>query len=167
MSKFIMSCTTCALRGNGDEVADTFQYAPAAGFNYWGTAGPALWTPFIAPWLDAGKMKAEAAKAGLKGCTEVYGPQIDTASEAAAGKSVKALVAQAEFAVRLACPLLVFSGGKREEGKGCIDFAGIVAVLRQHDYRGWIMVEDESPRAEVDPDTVTRSNGTYLERMAF
>ena len=56
MSKFILSCTTCALRGNGDEVADTFKYAPPAGFKYWGTAGPVLWTPYIAPWLDAEKI---------------------------------------------------------------------------------------------------------------
>jgi len=50
-----------------------------------------------------------------------------------------------------------------EMGAGCIDFAGIVGVLQQHDYDGWIMVEDESPRAEVDPDSVTRANGQYLE----
>lgn len=124
MSKFILSCTTCALRGNGDEVADTFKYAPPAGYKYWGTAGPALWTPFIAPWLDAEKMKSEAAKAGLKGCTEVYCPQINTASEAAAIASVDAIVAQAEFAVRLASPLLVFSGGRREEGD-----AGLAATV--------------------------------------
>jgi len=50
-----------------------------------------------------------------------------------------------------------------EMGEGCIDFAGIVSVLEQHNYQGWIMVEDESPRAEVDPDAVTRANGEYLK----
>ena len=49
-----------------------------------------------------------------------------------------------------------------EMGQGCIDFAAIVSTLEQHNYQGWIMVEDESPRAEVDPDTVTRANGEYL-----
>jgi inosose dehydratase len=133
MSKFIMSCTTCALRGNGDEVADTFRYAPAAGYKYWGTAGPALWTPYIGRWLDAAKMKSEAARAGLKGCTEVYCPQICTDSEAAAVKSVDAIVAQAEFAVRLGSPLLVFSGGRREDGSAGLaaTVAGLKALLPQ------------------------------------
>jgi len=124
MSKFIMSCTTCALRGNGDEVADTFTHAPGAGYKYWGTAGPSLWTPWIARWLDADKMRSQAAEAGLKGCTEVYCPQIATASEEAAVKSIDAIVVQAEFTVRLACPLLVFTGGKREEGD-----AGLAATV--------------------------------------
>lgn len=133
MSKFILSCTTCALRGNGDEVADTFKYAPPAGFKYWGTAGPALWIPYIAPWLDAEKMKSEARKAGIKGCTEVYAPQINTASEAAARACVDFLVAQAAFAVRLECPLLVFSGGHREEGEAGLaaTVAGLKSLLPQ------------------------------------
>jgi len=49
-----------------------------------------------------------------------------------------------------------------EMGRGTIDFAEIVRVLEQHKYQGWIMVEDESPRAEMDPDLITRENGTYL-----
>ncbi len=48
------------------------------------------------------------------------------------------------------------------DGAGAIDFDAIVSVLKQHDYRGWIMVEDESPRAETDPDAVTVANGEYL-----
>ncbi len=51
-----------------------------------------------------------------------------------------------------------------EMGRGNIDFEEIVQVLKQHDYCGWIMVEDESPRAEVDPDVVTRENGEYLRK---
>lgn len=125
MSRFMMSCTTCALRAPfKDEVAETFKYAPGAGYKYWGTAGPALWMPYIAPWLDAKKIKAEAKKAGLKGCTEVYCTQVNTDSETAALKSVDAIVAQAEFAVRLACPLLVFSGGQRTDGT-----AGLAATV--------------------------------------
>ena len=49
-----------------------------------------------------------------------------------------------------------------EMGAGCIDFDGIVSVLAANDYHGWVMVEDESPRAEVDPDAVTHANGEYL-----
>lgn len=131
MHHFTMSCTTCALRGNGDEVADTFLHAPAAGYRYWGTAGPALWTPFIGRWLDAGKMKAEAAKAGLLGCTEVYSPPIATGSEEAAVRSVEAIVAQAEFAVRLESPWLVLSGGDRTDGEAGLahTVAGLEVLL--------------------------------------
>ena len=50
-----------------------------------------------------------------------------------------------------------------EMGAGDIDFAGIVGGLVQQNYEGWIMVEDESPRAEIDPDAVTRANGEYLK----
>ena len=55
------------------------------------------------------------------------------------------------------------NGTWAEMGQGCIDFAAIVSGLKAHDYQGWIMVEDESPRAEVDPDAVTNANGEYLK----
>jgi inosose dehydratase len=55
------------------------------------------------------------------------------------------------------------NGTWAEMGRGCIDFAAIVSGLEANDYRGWIMIEDESPRAETDPDTVTRANGEYLK----
>jgi len=51
-----------------------------------------------------------------------------------------------------------------EMGRGVIDFPTIVADLHQGCYAGWIMVEDESPRAEVDPDLVTDENGRYVTR---
>lgn len=117
MSKFILSCTTCALRApHKDELSETFKYAPAAGYKYWGTAGPALWTPYIGAWLDAERIKAEAAKAGLIGCTEVYSPQISTKSVDEAVKSIEPIVAQAEYTVRMDCPYLVITGGRRVEG---------------------------------------------------
>jgi inosose dehydratase len=49
-----------------------------------------------------------------------------------------------------------------EMGKGSIDFSGIVKVLEEAGYNGWIMVEDESPQAELEPDAVTLANGEYL-----
>ncbi len=117
MSKFILSCTTCALRApHKDEISETFKYAPAAGYKYWGTAGPALWTPFIGAWLDAERIKAEAAKVGLLGCTEVYSPQIITKSVEEAIKSADPIIAQAEYTVRMDCPYLVITGGRRVEG---------------------------------------------------
>ena len=50
-----------------------------------------------------------------------------------------------------------------EMGAGAIDFAAIVSGLEACGYQGWIMIEDESPRAEVDPDAVTAANGEYLK----
>jgi len=132
MSKFILSCTTCALRAPfKDEVSETFRHAPPAGFKYWGTAGPALWTPFIGPWLDAQRIRSEAKKVGLKGCTEVYCPQIDTSSPGNAVKSIETIVQQAEFAVRLKSPLLVFTGGQRQEGTKGLEatVAGLEALM--------------------------------------
>lgn len=52
-----------------------------------------------------------------------------------------------------------------EMGQGCIDFAGIISVLKAQGFDGWIMVEDESPLAEVDPDKVTCLNGQYLKEF--
>jgi len=49
-----------------------------------------------------------------------------------------------------------------EMGRGIIDFPGIVSHLRETGYDGWIMVEDESAKAESDPDAVTLENGTYV-----
>lgn len=48
-------------------------------------------------------------------------------------------------------------------GRGCIDFPQIVRDLQQADYKGWIMVEEESAAAQVDPNIVTRENGTYFK----
>mgnify|MGYP001056988036 CR=1 FL=1 len=47
-------------------------------------------------------------------------------------------------------------------GKGDIDFVGITSLLRDGGYSGWIIVEDECERAEVDPDTVTLEDGVYI-----
>ena len=47
-------------------------------------------------------------------------------------------------------------------GDGMIDFPRLTADLRRTGYSGWIMVEDESPGAEIDPDAITRQNGQYL-----
>jgi len=59
------------------------------------------------------------------------------------------------------------SGGWTAMGAGVIDFPGIVATLRDTGYTGWIMIEEESPEAEVDPNTATTKNGEYLRRSLF
>jgi len=56
------------------------------------------------------------------------------------------------------------SDGWTAMGAGIIDFPGIVATLRDTGYTGWIMIEEESPEAEVDPNTATTKNGEYLRR---
>ena len=54
------------------------------------------------------------------------------------------------------------SGKWIEMGRGWIDFPALVAILRKAGYGGWIMVEDESPLAETDPDAATLLNGKYI-----
>ena len=54
------------------------------------------------------------------------------------------------------------SGGWTAMGAGIIDFPEIVTFLKDTDYAGWIMIEEESPEAEVDPNKATTKNGEYL-----
>ena len=48
-------------------------------------------------------------------------------------------------------------------GKGVIDFEAITAFLRDTAYRGWLVVEDESPEAEAEPDKVAALDGHYMK----
>lgn len=47
-------------------------------------------------------------------------------------------------------------------GQGILDFKGIVNLLSETGYKGWIMVEDECHHAEVEPDECTMENGRYV-----
>jgi inosose dehydratase len=47
-------------------------------------------------------------------------------------------------------------------GDGVIDFVGITTYLRDSGYDGWIIVEDEAPRAIDEPDEVTLEDGIYV-----
>lgn len=47
-------------------------------------------------------------------------------------------------------------------GQGVIHHPTIVRMLRDTGYDGWIMVEEESKRAELEPDEVTLENGRYV-----
>ena len=112
MSRFILSCTTCATRGiDGDETAACFRYAPPAGFRAWGAASVAQRALGEARWLDAAKIKAAAQAAGLARCTEVYAPAFPAASAAAAEAAAEQMAGVFELAVGLDCPLVVMSGG--------------------------------------------------------
>ena len=115
MSEIILSCTTCALRNPPlDEISETFKHAPKAGYSYWGLAGPITWTPGLIRWLDADGLRHQAEEVGLRGLTEVYASAISTDSVEAAESSIPDLLLNAEATVKLQCPLLVFSGGRRQ-----------------------------------------------------
>lgn len=47
-------------------------------------------------------------------------------------------------------------------GEGNIDYPAIMAYLAETEYRGWIMVEDESPLAAKDSDGVVALDGAYM-----
>ncbi|MCL6443753.1 MAG: sugar phosphate isomerase/epimerase [Alicyclobacillus sp.] len=52
-------------------------------------------------------------------------------------------------------------------GKGVIDHPAIARMLQSTGYKGWIMVEEESKRAESAPDEVTIENGSYVKQYLF
>ena len=47
-------------------------------------------------------------------------------------------------------------------GEGTIDYPAIIKYLADTDYRGWIMVENESPMAAEDSDLVVTLDGAYM-----
>lgn len=48
-------------------------------------------------------------------------------------------------------------------GEGIIDFEGITTFLCDTGYQGWLVVEDESPEAEAEPDKVASLDGQYMK----
>lgn len=55
-------------------------------------------------------------------------------------------------------------GNWAEMGHGIIDFRAIVEILNKAGYRGWIMIENESALAEIDPDAATLASGHYIAK---
>ena len=53
-------------------------------------------------------------------------------------------------------------GGWKIMGEGITDFAKIVDMLSRGGFDGYIMIEDESPEAEDDPNAVSIKNGEYI-----
>lgn len=47
-------------------------------------------------------------------------------------------------------------------GEGVIDFPRLLKILDDAGYAGWISFEEESPAAEIDPDSATLNAGRYL-----
>lgn len=50
-------------------------------------------------------------------------------------------------------------------GEGVIDFPRIVKHLKETEYNGWIMVEEESEKAVVDPDGAMMANSRYVKEQ--
>lgn len=50
-------------------------------------------------------------------------------------------------------------------GQGIIDFKGITQYLKDTDYEGWIVMEDECDAAITDPDGVTLADGKYINKQ--
>jgi len=47
-------------------------------------------------------------------------------------------------------------------GEGITDFVRIADILKSGGYDGYVLIEDESPEAEVDPDAVALRNAKYI-----
>ena len=50
-------------------------------------------------------------------------------------------------------------------GEGVIDFKSVTSDLASSDYNGWIMVEDESPASELDPDAGALHNIEFVKKL--
>jgi len=58
-------------------------------------------------------------------------------------------------------------GGWKIMGEGITDFVKIVEMLRAGGFHGYVVVEDESPEAEDDPDAVTLKNAEFIRNKLF
>ena len=58
-------------------------------------------------------------------------------------------------------------GGWLVMGEGITDFVKIVEMLHCGGFDGYILVEDESPAAEEDPDAVSLKNAEYIRNKLF
>ena len=52
-----------------------------------------------------------------------------------------------------------------ETGAGTVDFVAVTDYLSRTGYHGWIVMEDESSRAERDPDGAAARNGDYVRTV--
>ncbi|NEY20012.1 TIM barrel protein [Bacillus ginsengihumi] len=55
----------------------------------------------------------------------------------------------------------------KKMGEGDIDFAGCVQVLKDGDYNGWIMVEEETPEAQLNTTEVIAEIGKYVRKNLY
>lgn len=50
-------------------------------------------------------------------------------------------------------------------GEGKVDLIGVTQWLHDRDYAGWIICEDEAPKAVDDPDGVTLHDGAWVQNV--
>jgi len=50
-------------------------------------------------------------------------------------------------------------------GEGIVDVPGVLRLLADTGYDGWIVLEDESSEAEADPDAAAARNGQYIREV--
>lgn len=130
MSRFILSCTTCATRMPGrDEITECFIHAPKAGYKAWGLQSSLFRTPVLARWANIDLINQSAAEAGLERCTEVYGSAFPTESAAEAQRVAGDRALLFEVAEKMGSPLVVMTGRPRREGGLELTIAGIKALL--------------------------------------
>lgn len=48
-------------------------------------------------------------------------------------------------------------------GQGKVDLVGVTQWLKDRKYEGWIICEDEAPRAVDEPDEVTLHDGKWIQ----
>ena len=144
MSKFTLSCTTCATRQPWrDEIEECFIHAPKAGYKAWGIAGPICWTPGLNQWVDLKRIRQRAEEVGLMQCTEVYSMPIPTDSVKLAQTAAKQIARNFDMAEELGSPLVVHSGGKRQPGGIEATIAGLETLLP--------LIEDKDIKLALEP----------------
>lgn len=132
MSSFLLSSTTSTTRIPGkDELLECFKYVPECGFKYWGMAGPSFLRRELgsARWLNVDLIKRLAAEAGFTGCTEVWGLGFPTDSIESAERAAPDIKLLFDVAQTMGSPLVVITGGKRQNGGIEATVAGIKKLV--------------------------------------
>jgi sugar phosphate isomerase/epimerase len=127
MSKFIISCCTCSLRGYANnEVKSTFEHAPSAGYWAWGMAYPPLFKTLGSQyWFNTEGLKQEALAAGLIHCSEVYAPNLPNYPVRI--EDIRDITGIFEIARILESPLVVMTAKKKDDNNPagldyCVEF---------------------------------------------
>jgi len=130
MSRFILSCTTCAARIPGrDEISECFIHAAQAGYKAWGAQSPLFWWPGMTRWVNIDLINQCARDAGLERCTELYGAAFPTGSVAEAQEAAPFRAQLFEVAIKMESPLVVITGRQRTDSGLEPTIAGIKALL--------------------------------------
>lgn len=98
--------------------------------------------------------------------TEVCGYAPDTGHIAKGGMNVREILLEYGQLIRhIHFKDIDGSGHWVNMGCGVINHEAIVQEMKERGYEGWIMVEEESVRAQADPDYLTLLNGKYVDQV--